>query len=180
MPKAPQPPVDPALVAYWADLAQRLDGARNGSRAALIDGAMAAHGLGSADAVYRRLRQYGGWESGRAKRKDAGAQAIPEDTLKTIAGIYREGARQDGRRIMSLDLAVSIAEQSGHQVPVTVSQVGRYLRAQRMDAGSQANAEHFAELRSLHPNHVHEVDPSLCVLYYLAGRQHIIRESEYY
>jgi hypothetical protein len=180
MPKAPQPPVDPALVAYWADLAQRLDGARNGSRAALIEGAMAAHGLGSADAVYRRLRQYGGWQSGRAKRKDAGAQAIPDDTLKTIAGIYREGARQDGRRIMSLDLAVSIAEQSGHQVPVTVSQVGRYLRAQRMDAGSQANAEHFSELRSLHPNHVHEVDPSLCVLYYLAGRQHIIREADFY
>jgi hypothetical protein len=168
------------MVAYWSDLSVRLEGARNGTRQALIDGAMAANGLGSADAVYRRLRQYGGWDSGRARRKDAGVKAVTDDTLKTVAGIYREGARADGRRIMSIDLAVSIAEQSGHQINVSTGQIARYMRAERMDARGQASAEHYAELRSLHPNHVHEVDPSLCVLYYLAGRQHIIREQEFY
>jgi len=134
----------------------------------------------SADAVYRRLRQYGGWESGRATRADAGRRSIDEDALHTVAGIYREGARRDGRRIMSLEQAASIAEQSGFALPVSTSQLHRYLRAARMDARSQARAEVYAELRSLHPNHVHQIDPSLCVLYWMGGKQHMLREEDFY
>jgi hypothetical protein len=35
-------------------------------------------------------------------------------------------------------------------------------------------------LRSLHPNHVHQVDPSLCLVYYDRGQQIIIRDDEVY
>ena len=175
-----RPPVDPARVAYWRDLAQRISAAGHGERSALVDAAAAANGLASRDAVYRRLRELGGWDSGRKRRADAGARAVDQETLHTIAGIYREGARRDGRRIMSIDQAVEIAEASGHTVPVSVGQVARYLRHERLDARSQARAEHFTELRSLHPNHVHQIDPSLCVLYWMKGRQHILREQDFY
>ena len=37
------------------------------------------------------------------------------------------------------------------------------------------------ELRSLHPNHVHQIDPSLCLLYYTpGGKQHLMTESKFY
>jgi hypothetical protein len=178
MPRAPR--IDPALVQTWVAAAERLRAAGRGERTAIVRELAGAHGLGSADAVYRRLRQYGGWESGRATRADAGRRSIDEDALHTVAGIYREGARRDGRRIMSLEQAASIAEQSGFALPVSTSQLHRYLRAARMDARSQARAEVYAELRSLHPNHVHQIDPSLCVLYWMGGKQHMLREEDFY
>lgn len=180
MARGKQHTIDPDLVRYWAELAERLAGAGRGERTALVEAARAANGLGSLDAVYRRLRQYGGWQSGRARRRDAGQMAISEEALDALAATYREGARADGRQIMTLETAASICAQSGHDLGVSNSQLGRYLRARRLDRTSQRQAEHFTELRSLHPNHVHQVDPSLCVLYYLRGEQHIIRESEFY
>jgi len=172
--------VDPALVHAWSAAAERLRDADRGQRTAIVRELQATHGLGSADAVYRRLRLYGGWDSGRERRADAGRRCVDEDTLRTVGAIYREGARRDGRRIMSLEQAVSIAAQSGHAIPCSVSQVARYIRAERMDARSQALAEHFTELRSTHPNHVHQIDPSLCVLYWMRGEQQILREEDFY
>lgn len=180
MPPPSHPRVDPLQVQLWHAAAERLRSAGRGERTRLIAELAAAHGLSSADAVYRRLRQYGGWESGRARRRDAGRMAVDETTLTTLAGVYREGARADGRRIMSLETAASVVEASGYALPVSTSQLARYLRAQRLDATSQRQATHYTELRSLHPNHVHQIDPSLCVLYYLRGQQHILAEDQLY
>lgn len=177
----PRSAIDPAQVEYWADLAQRHAAAGHGERTRLIAEAQAVNGLRSADAVYRRLRELGGYSHQRKRRADAGKMAVDKDTLHTIAAIRREGGRESGQQLMSLALSVSVAEASGHQVPVSVSQIGRYLRAQRLDLGSQATAEMFSEMRSLHPNHVHEIDPSLCILYYdRSGAQQMARESEWY
>ena len=171
--------IDPERVAYWSDLARRLRAAGHGARGALLDGAAQAQGISRATA-FARLKQYGGWQSGRKRRADAGRLSVDPATLELVAGMLREGAHADGRQIMGLADAVSIAERSGHAVPVTNSQMGRYLRARRMDVRSQAQAEHFCEMRSLHPNHVHQVDPSLCVLYYLGGQQYLLRDEEFY
>jgi hypothetical protein len=36
-------------------------------------------------------------------------------------------------------------------------------------------------MQSLHPNHVHQVDPSLCLLYYMPdGKQYMMRDDEFY
>ncbi|MEQ0902912.1 integrase, partial [Pseudomonas aeruginosa] len=45
---------------------------------------------------------------------------------------------------------------------------------------SQRQVDPVQALRAPHPNYLHEVDPSLCLLYYLKGRQHIMREREFY
>lgn len=177
----PRPAIDPAQVEYWATLARRHAAAGHGERSRLIAEAQAVNGLKSADAVYRRLREYGGYTHQRKRRADAGTMAVDKKTLETIAGMRREGGRESGQQLMSLALSVSIAEASGHSVPVSVSQIGRYLRAQRLDLASQANAEMFTEMRSLHPNHVHQIDPSLCILYYdRSGVQQMARQSEWY
>lgn len=175
-----RPAIDPERVAYWRALAERIASASRGERTRLVDAAAESNGLGSRDAVYRRLRELGGWTSGRARRADAGRRSVDSGAITQVAAIYREGARKDGRRIMSLAQAASIAEANGADVPVSISQLARYLRSDRMDARSQACAEHYTEMRSLYPNHVHQIDPSLCVLYWMGGEQRIMREQDFY
>lgn len=173
--------IDPAQVEYWTDLARRHAAAGHGERTRIIEEAKTVNGLQSADSVYRRLRELGGYRRQRQRRSDAGTMAIDPETLHTIAALRREGGRESGQQLMSTALATSITEASGHAVPVSVSQIGRYMRAQRLDLASQATAEMFAEMRSLHPNHVHQIDPSLCILYYdRSGTQQMARQSEWY
>lgn len=172
--------VDPAVVAYWSDLARRLQAAAgDGARGDLIDGAGRAWGI-SRNAVYSRLRQFGGWTSGRKRRADAGRTKLDPDALDMVAALQRESTRVNGKRLMSIELAASIAAGNGIEVPVSVSQVGRLLRAHRLDARGQGQATARVRMRSEHPNHVHMVDPSLCVLFYLRGEQHLLREQEFY
>lgn len=176
---ASPPPLDPTAVAYWAELVARHRAAGHGERGALVAAAMAATGLGR-DAVFRRMTALGGYQRQRPRRADAGKTRVADETLQLVAGLLREGARADGRQILGLAEAVAIAEANGHAVPVSTSQVGRYLRARRLNVRALAQADHFSELRSLHPNHVHQVDPSLCVLYYLGGKQYLLRDEEFY
>jgi hypothetical protein len=76
---------------------------------------------------------------------------------------------------------MGIAAANGQALTVGRAQMGRLIRARRLDPASQAAADaHGVQMRSLHPNHVHEVDPSLCVLYYLGGRQQMMRAAEFY
>lgn len=171
--------VDPDTDRYWHNLARRLASTDRGHRTRLVRQAAAACGI-SASAVYRRLRTHGGWDSGRARRSDAGTSTLDDAALDTVAAIYREGERENGKQIMTVALACSIAEHSGFRMPVSNSQISRLLRAGRMDRRGRAQAEHFVGMRSLHPNHVHQIDPSLCVVYYLRGEQRIMRDSEFY
>ena len=169
--------IDPEAVAFWADVALRLDTTPHRERGALMKGCAAAKGMSVATA-YKRLETYGGWTSGRAPR--AGKSAVPAETLKMVGGIYKEGRRENGKQVMTIAVACSIVEQSGVAVPVSNSQVARLMSGARMDRRSQDLEDTFTQMRSDHPNHVHQIDPSLCLLIYMRGQQRIIRESEFY
>jgi hypothetical protein len=168
--------LDPEHVRIWADLAERMRAAPHGDRGRLVDDAAAAHGL-SRQTVYRRLETYGGWTSGRTR---AGKSALDDATLKEVAAIYREGQRENRKQVMTVDVACSIAAASGREIPVSNAQVARLMRGARLDRRSQDQARHYGTMRSPHPNFAHQVDPSLCLVYYAGGKQRIIRESEFY
>jgi transposase InsO family protein len=74
---------------------------------------------------------------------------------------------------------MNIAHENGLTVNVSPSRVAALMRAQRMDLKTQANARNHLRLRSLYPNHVHQIDPSLCLVYYMDGKQHVMREQEF-
>jgi hypothetical protein len=170
------PRIDPEHVAQWAELAERLGHAPHGQRGDLVRDRAAALGI-SIQTCYRRLETYGGWTSGRIR---VGKSRLDDATLKEVAAVYREGSRENGKQVMTVDLACSILEQSGRSIPVSGSQVSRLLRGARLDRRGQDLAQHFGQMRSPHPNYAHQVDPSLCLIYYMGGRQRIIRESEFY
>jgi hypothetical protein len=71
---------------------------------------------------------------------------------------------------------------------VSNAHLGRLLRQRNLHAAAMKQAAPAVSMKSLHPNHVHQVDPSYCVLYYLPKRgggaesfiQRIAGDDEFY
>jgi hypothetical protein len=173
-------PMPPETLVSLVALRERLNAAPHGERRAMVDAF--ATGLGrSANTVYNWLRDHAGYDSGRKRRADAGTSRLAGDTLQLIAAMRQEGLRQNGKQTLPLTVAMNVADINGADINVSASQLGRLLRQQRMDTASVAAARVTQELRALHPNHVHQIDPSLCLLYYSpAGKQHLMTESKFY
>lgn len=159
-------------------LARKLDASPFGERDSLIDLAAAAQGVSRAT-VYRWLHNVG-WTSGRKTRADKGSSAVPVESLAFVGSMQRASVRQNGKVTLATPTAVSIAAQNGVELPASVSTIRRQLRARGLDVRSQARAASHVEMRSLHPNHVHQVDASLCLLIYMNGQQRMIRDDELY
>lgn len=130
--------------------------------------------------VYAWLRDHTGYRSGRKKRADAGTTALPQETLHFIAAAKREGIRGNGKATLPTAVAMNIAHTNGIDVPVSEGRINSLLRAARMDIKSQLAARNHITLRSLHPNHLHQIDPSLCLIYYTPKGQAIMRDEEFY
>ncbi|MDR1276165.1 MAG: transposase [Candidatus Accumulibacter sp.] len=130
--------------------------------------------------VYTWLRAHAGYRSGRKKRADAGSTALPKETLHFIAAAKREGIRGNGKATLPTAVAMNIAHTNGIEVPISEGRVNALLRAHRMDVKAQLAARNHITLRSLYPNHLHQIDPSLCLLYYTPKGQAIMRDEEFY
>lgn len=164
---------------YLRALAGRLDAAGHGGKGPLLEEAQALFGW-SRQKVYAELERQAGWSSGRRVRADKGTTRAAEDALAFVAALERGGMRLNGKQTLHTPLAVSIAAQNGHDLGVSGSQVNRLLRARRLGVRQQAEAAAPVTMRYLHPNHVHQVDPSLCLVIYLRGQQYLIRDDQLY
>lgn len=164
---------------YLTDLARRLDAAPHGARGELVGGA-ARHLGWSEQRVYSQLKRRLAWTSGRKPRADKGATAQPLPALHTVAAMQKNSIRKNGKQVLHLPTALSIAATNGAEIAVSRERFGRLLRDRKLDSRSQAMDRPVQSMRSLHPNHVHAVDPSLCVLYYLNGKQQMMRDDQFY
>ncbi len=80
-----------------------------------------------------------------------------------------------------MPLARSVLQANGYEFQVGDTRLRTLLREKKMDAKSQTQPSAAQRMRSLHPNHVHMVDPSLCLIYYAPdGTQKVIRDDEAY
>lgn len=170
---------DHAVNEVLAGVARQLDGAGHGARGSLVQTACASLGW-QPQRLYTELKQRVGWVSGRRVRADKGMSRQSMEAVKAIAGMQRETVRKNGKQIMYLPVAASIAQANAIPVAVSTGHLARLMRQRHLSARALATPEPVTELRSLHPNHVHQVDPSLCVLYYMNGRQRIMRDDEFY
>lgn len=173
--KAPSPAVLQALL----DLAAGLRAAPHGRRGELVAAFGRAHGL-KANAVYQNLSRWAGFEAGRKSRSDAGSSCVSKEALIKIASLKTEGVRLNGKATLPTSVGLDIMAANGLALPVGASQVNRLLRGAKMDTQSQKQARSFSTLRSLYPNHVHEIDPSLCLIYYMRGKQAMMRDDMFY
>ncbi len=164
---------------YLRALAARLDAAERGSATDLVR--QAAEFLHwSPQTVYRQLGRAVGWSSGRRARWDKGTTSVAPEVLVTLGAAQREAIRDNGKQTLFTTTARGVLEAHGVHFGVSNQQINRLMRDRRLNVAAHRRATPVQALRAPHPNHTHEVDPSLCLVYYLKGRQYIVRDSEFY
>lgn len=169
----------PAICDYLRELARKLDAAPHGGAGQLLDEAGQFLGM-SRQTIYRHLKAVAGWESGRKARSDKGSTSVDSDALLTLATMQRESVRDNGKQTMKTPVARSVLQANGLEVSVSNAQLNRLMRDRGLNVEAQQVAAPAQQMRALHPNHVHQVDPSLCLVYYLNGRQQIMEDREFY
>jgi hypothetical protein len=188
--------LNPATVARLVQLAQAIASAPRGSKQALYAAACAELGV-SLPTVHRYLEQVT-VKPTRKQRCDAGAVELCRDDARAISALLTTSARKTGKRLMSIGQAVDMLLANGEIKPFVLddatgeltrlsdSAIARALRAYGMHPDQLNRPTPAVELKSLHPNHVWQIDASICVLYYLtpssakeAGLQVMARDQFY-
>ncbi|QBH95750.1 transposase [Limnobaculum zhutongyuii] len=169
----------PEIHSYLIELAKKLDLAVHGQRGSIIEEAQEFLGW-PPQTIYRRLKQQCGWKCERKTRSDKGKTSVSRDALIVLGAASRESVRDNGKQTLFTTTARGMLEQNGHEFGVSNSQLNRLLRSRKLNVKAQMQVNPVQALRALHPNHVHEVDPSLCLIYYMKNKQYIMREREFY
>jgi len=126
----------------------------------------------SPQTLYRQLKKTGLYQCTRKKRVDKGEiriDGITEDMILEVAAMMFTSKRNQGRIIMPAEVAIEIAESNG-KIPkgsLKPSTLNRHLRKLEADKRSLLAAEPHIKVRSLHPNHYHQLDYSVCTQWYL-------------
>lgn len=133
----------------------------------------------------------------RKQRSDAGQVCLSLDDAKLISALLMEHMRKNGKMLKSVADAVRVLRANGlveakrtdpatgEVVPLSESAILRALYTYRLHPEQLLAPAPAISLRSLHPNHVWQIDASRCVLYYLprSGSDNGLRiaeASEYY
>lgn len=115
----------------------------------------------------------------RKQRADAGCSALTREEALTISGVWLESRRNNDKRLYSLESVVKALrtngmimagrtdEETGEFFPLSTDAISRALRSYRLHYDQLQHPTPSLELKSLHPNHVWQIDASICVLYYL-------------
>ena len=115
----------------------------------------------------------------RKRRSDAGQSALSRDEAMLISALLMESTRKNGKRLYSVADAIEALRannmihaefldiDSGELRPLSESTISRALRTYGLHPDQLLAPAPVSELASQHPNHVWQIDASLCVLYYL-------------
>lgn len=171
----------PAVVQRLAQVAQAAHAAGRGGKAAIYQAACTELGMSMAT-LMRALHEVA-VRPARKQRSDAGATALTRDDAVLLSAMLMESCRKNNRkRLLSIGQAVSILRangeiraeavdaQSGEITPLSDSAIAQALRGHGLHPDQLLQPAPAVHLRSLHPNHVWQIDASLCVLYYLHAR----------
>lgn len=171
--------IAPNIREYLNNVAIKLDNVGHGQRGPVLDEAQAFLGV-SRQTIYRQLKTVCGWSSERKVRTDKGKMSVSTDSLLALATMSRESVRDNGKQTMFTTTARGILEQNGYEINVSNATLNRLMRQRKLNVKAQQVANPVQSLRALHPNHVHEIDPSLCLIYYMKNKQHIMRDRDFY
>ncbi|MDP2008211.1 MAG: transposase family protein [Rubrivivax sp.] len=158
---------------------EELQRAPHGKRKPIVERTAAALQC-SVQTAYRKLGE-AGFASGRKQRSDARTCVLPEEQISMVAGVLRASLNKKGQR-MPVRTALDMLHASGQlNTQVHESTVSRQLYARRLHPEQMALAEPSVKMRSLHPNHVWQVDSTTGAYYYLpGGRLRWMPEDQFY
>lgn len=134
----------------------------------------------------------------RKRRSDAGSSALTLDEAHLVAACLMESHRRNGKRLASIEWAVEVLRTNGliragcvdagtgEIKLLSTAAIGRALRAYGLHPDTLLQPAPAIGLASKHPNHVWQIDASLCVLYYLRsaaaerGGLQVMESKEFY
>ena len=172
--------LNPAIVPRLVQLAQATACCPSGGKQALYDAACLELRVSPAT-LHRRLAKVT-VKPTRKQRSDAGSMQLCRDDAIAISAMLTTSARKTGKRLMSIGQAVDILvanseikpfvldAETGELTRLSDSAIARALRSYGMHPDQLSRPTPAVELKSLHPNHVWQIDASICVLYYLNAR----------
>jgi hypothetical protein len=166
---------------WQRELAGELKTAKTCERKGVIDRYRKLYGY-TKEHLYRIAREHS-FTSGRKPRADKGVGVLAEEQIEYVAAFIKKSARENKGAFMPVENAMEIAIDNGilQRGEISVGGMGKVLRNHLLDAKRLNAPTPHTEMRSLHPNHVHLVDSSVCIQYYLAdGGLKIMREDEFY
>lgn len=165
------------LPSVLAQYAERVEKAVFGEKEKIIEEGCAFTGLSRATFL-RQIKPYRP-ASGRKVRSDKGKHQMDANELKLISAAWLHLRRKNGKTMATLERILDILrandkvkaefvdEKTGEVRPYSASSVERALRNANLHPDQLLRPAPVVLLQSRHPNHVWQIDPSLCVLYYL-------------
>ncbi|MFB3926394.1 MAG: hypothetical protein ACE14T_10110 [Syntrophales bacterium] len=135
--------------------------------------------------LYRIAKRHG-FNTGRTSRSDKGTfrSGITPQLIEGVASLLHVTGRENKGPIMPMEVALEIAERNGWIEPgtVSVSTMNRILRDHLISKKHLRKPSLSTQLRSLHPNHTHLFDVSVCIQFYLKGNKglQIMDERKFY
>ncbi len=164
----------PSVLSHWAN---RVETAKFGEKEKIIEEGCTACSL-SRGTFLKQIKPFRP-ASGRKVRCDKGKHQLNEDELRLINSTWLHMRRNNGKTMMTLEQVMNILrandkikaeftdENTGEVRPYSASSVERALRNAGLHPDQMLRPAPVVQLQSRHPNHVWQIDPSLCVLYYL-------------
>lgn len=178
--KTPSPiSIPPAMAQAVAEVARAVASAPHGGKGSVY--AQACQQLGISLPTLHRYLGALSVRPARRQRADAGDCTLSAEEARIISGMLMESMRKNNKRLLSIGQAVEVLrangavvaarldDDTGELVPLSDAAIARALRAYSLHPDQLTRAAPSVELQSLHPNHVWQIDASLCVLYYLRG-----------
>lgn len=167
----------PALIQRLVAIAHAAQTAEHGTKDAIYSAAMAELSLSKAT-LMRKLKEVS-TSSPRKRRSDAGSVTLTKAEAMKVSAVLIESTRKNGKRIMSIKQSIDILRSNGliaaervdsatgEVMPLSVTAIIRSLHIHKVHPDQLLATEPVTRMKSNHPNHVWQIDASLCVLYYL-------------
>lgn len=166
---------------WQREMANELRDAKPTERKNIIARYKALHGYSEAH-LYRIAKTHG-FTTERKQRADKGIGILAEEQLEFIASTIYKCGRENKGAFMPIENAMEFAIDNNiiMRGEVSLGTVQRQLRERAMNKKQLNAPTPHTDMRSLHPNHVHLVDVSTCIQYYLDdGGMKIMREDQFY
>lgn len=164
----------PSVLAQYAECVEK---AGFGEKEKIIEEGCNKTGLSRATFL-RQIKPYRP-ASGRKVRSDKGKHQMDNAELEVISAAWLQLRRKNGKTMATLERVLDILrannkigaefvdEKTGEVRPYSATSVERALRNANMHPDQLLRPTPVVQMQSRHPNHVWQIDPSLCVLYYL-------------
>ncbi len=148
----------------------------HGEKTAMKEAFAQKHGI-SYGTLARKLNAVG--YGSKTKRCDAGKTGVDKEILVKASAMIEAGMRKNGKATMHVPLITAILKNNGFKIPVSNSTFASLLRKHRLHQKAICSPSGAITMKTDYPNQVHQVDPSLCLLYYTpSGMQKVICDTE--